>query len=406
MSKGDQMNNKVIFAAAGNGKTYSLCLKAREVLNSQNKYVLLISYTHEGVRALENEYKKQNKGILDNRVIIKSWYSFILSELIKPYQCLLELKKKNYKEEKQFEIPENFISSIAFYNTGDPSRYYTHDHVQYFFNNNNDIFPNRASYLAYLCNEHSKGKAIKRMEHIYSHVLIDELQDYAGWDLELISLMFNSQMQVTCVGDYKQATFNTHIEQKNKQFKNEGIINYFKNLEKKKICSIIYENTTRRFNQEICDFINLIYGGSTAEVISEQKTNNSNIIFNTGVYIIDTKDMPLYCEYYNPVILRYDKRSKLGFLHRCEVCNYGSTKGATYERVVIIPVSTVLPFLTKREEITSKVTKAKFYVACTRAKYSIVFAIEKPSTYVGFKPFLLKIGDKLISAFKYEKIFC
>ena len=83
------MDNKVIFAAAGNGKTYSLCSKAKAAVENGNKYVLLISYTNEGICSLENEYRKQNAGVLDDRVIFKSWYSFLLSEFIKPYQCSL-----------------------------------------------------------------------------------------------------------------------------------------------------------------------------------------------------------------------------------------------------------------------------------------------------------------------------
>ena len=83
------MNNQVIFAAAGNGKTYSLCSKAKVAVENGSKYVLLLSYTNEGIRSLENEYRKQNGGILDEKVIFKSWYSFLLSDFIKPYQSHL-----------------------------------------------------------------------------------------------------------------------------------------------------------------------------------------------------------------------------------------------------------------------------------------------------------------------------
>jgi ATP-dependent exoDNAse (exonuclease V) beta subunit len=48
------------------------------------------------------------------------------------------------------------------------------------------------------------------MEEIYAHIFIDELQDYAGWDLEIFRLLFDSQIFITCVGDYKQATYRTN----------------------------------------------------------------------------------------------------------------------------------------------------------------------------------------------------
>ena len=248
-----QMNNQVIFAAAGNGKTYSLCSKAKAAVENGNKYVLLLSYTNEGIRSLENEYRKQNDGILDEKVIFKSWYSFLLSDFIKPYQCSLKLKEKRYKQELPVTFPENFVSSIAFYNTDPPPRWYNQNHVQYFVNQRGDVTPDRVSHLAYLCNDHSNGKALGRMEEIYSHIFIDELQDYAGWDLEIIRLLFDSQILITCVGDYKQATYRTNNSPKNSQYRDENIRNYFKLLEKEGVCTTSYANTTRRFNCEICD---------------------------------------------------------------------------------------------------------------------------------------------------------
>ena len=221
------MNNQVIFAAAGNGKTYSLCAKAKAAISAGTKYVLLISYTNEGVRSLEKEYKKQNCGVLDERVIFKSWYSFLLSEFIKPYQCSLRLNNKIYKKETPITIPENFISSIAFYITGSIPAWYKQTHLQYFLNSHGDIYPDRVSHLAYLCNEHSNEKPIARMEQIYSHIFIDELQDYAGWDLEIIQLLFNSQISLSSVGDYKQATYRTNNSPKNRQYRDENIRNFF-----------------------------------------------------------------------------------------------------------------------------------------------------------------------------------
>ena len=110
-----------------------------------------------------------------------------------------------------------------------------------------------------------------------------------------------------------------------------------------------------------------------------------------------------YCEYYHPIILRYDKKAKVGFQHDCDVFNYGGSKGATYERVVIIPVSTTLPFLERQVKITSNQTRAKFYVACTRAKHSVVFAMENPCENGVFKATDIHFSDKSIPAYKFSK---
>lgn len=394
------MNNEVVFAAAGNGKTYSICKQARECVENQNGCVLLISYTNEGIHSLEKEYRKQNDGILHEKVIIKSWYSFVLSEFIKPYQCLLNLKEKFYKKDLDFNVPENFVSSIAFY-SDEPPRWFGQRHIQYYINSAGDIYPDRTSELACLCNLHADGKAISRIENIYSNIFIDELQDYAGWDLELIKLLFESKVSVTCVGDYKQATYRTNNSLKNRAYRDEKIHDFFCLLEKRGICKVSYDKTTRRFNQEICDYINTIYNDveSAVEESAERETNNE--AKNIGVYIIDSKNLAEYCNHYNPVILRYDKRTNIEFKHKCTVLNYGASKGATYDRTVIIPVRTVLPFVTKQTQITSNQTRSKFYVACTRAKHSIVFVVDGFKGSSHFKSTKIKLEKLEVDAFKY-----
>ena len=397
------MNNQVIFAAAGNGKTYSLCSKAKTAIDNGKKHVLLISYTNEGVRSLENEYRKQNGGVLDDRVVIKSWYRVLLSEFIKPYQCSIHLKEKRYKQEFPFIFPENFVDSIAFYDTKQQPKWFNQTHVQYFVNGRGDIIPDRVSHLACLCNDHSAGKAIGRMEEIYSHIFIDELQDYAGWDLEVIRLLFKSKILVTCVGDYKQATYRTNNSPKYSQYRDEKIRDFFIMLEKKGLCTTSYANTTRRFDQEICDFINTIHGDIDSMVEPNPYVERDAFAENNGVYVIDVNYLSEYCAYYHPVILRYDKTAKIGFQHSCATFNYGGAKGATFERVVIVPVSTTLPFIEKQTKIVSNQTRSKFYVACTRAKHSVVFAVNKPKENDVFKATNICIAGKVIPTYKFIK---
>ena len=57
----------------------------------------------------------------------------------------------------------------------------------------------------------------------------------------------------------------------------------------------------------------------------------------------------------------------------------------------------------RQVKITSNQTRAKFYVACTRAKHSIVFAIENPCENVVFKATDIHFSDKSIPAYKFSK---
>ena len=66
-----------------------------------------------------------------------------------------------------------------------------------------------------------------------------------------------------------------------------------------------------------------------------------------------------------------------------------------------MPVRTVLPFVTKQGQITSNQTRSKFYVACTRAKHSIVFVVDDFKGSSHFKSTKIKFGEFEVDAFKY-----
>lgn len=193
----------------------------------------------------------------------------------------------------------------------------------------------------------------------------------------------------------KQLFISTHRDEK--------VRAYFLMLEAQGLCVTSYANTTRRFNQEICDFINTIHGDADSMVEPDPNNQQEMPVENSGVYMMNVDSLREYCEYYHPIILRYDKKAKVGFQHDCDVFNYGGSKGATYERVVIIPVSTTLPFIERQVKITSNQTRAKFYVACTRAKHSVVFAMENPCENGVFKATDIHFSDKSIPAYKFSK---
>ena len=217
--------------------------------------------------------------------------------------------------------------------------------------------------------------------------------------LPLVLLVFNLPVV------YGLALYNTYeqIFIRIKGSKSEQVRAYFLMLEAQGLCVTSYANTTRRFNQEICDFINTIHGDADSMVEPDPNNQQEMPVENSGVYMMNVDSLREYCEYYHPIILRYDKKAKVGFQHDCDVFNYGGAKGATYERVVIIPVSTTLPFIERQVKITSNQTRAKFYVACTRAKHSVVFAMENPCENGVFKATDIHFSDKSIPAYKFSK---
>ncbi len=55
---------------------------------------------------------------------------------------------------------------------------------------------------------------IKRISKIFPNIFIDEIQDLAGYDLDILKLLFKSESTILCVGDPRQITYLTHWEKK------------------------------------------------------------------------------------------------------------------------------------------------------------------------------------------------
>ena len=111
------MKNEVVFAAAGNGKTYDICRRAIELSKSTKKDILIITYTNEGKHSIEEEYCKLNFGIIDKNVIIKTWYSFLLSDLISMAGNLKDNVKINTLLKdvpEMIDIPSNITLRVSY----------------------------------------------------------------------------------------------------------------------------------------------------------------------------------------------------------------------------------------------------------------------------------------------------
>ena len=373
------LNNKAKMSAAGSGKTWDICHEALEVVTHTDKRALIVTYTNRGVESVKNEIRKQNENVLHPQVIIKTWYRFLLSDLIKPYQTGLTGKRINHI--KTVDFSEQF-GQINFNKAGTYSRY---------INAGRNVRSNQASELAVLLNERSRGKSIARLEEIYSNIYFDEIQDMAGYDIELLRLLMKSSIGIVCCGDNKQATFKTHVAKKNKNQTGKNIWEFFRRLEEDGLVQIERNLASRRFNWDICCFANAVYPqGEAITTIMEEVTGHD------GVFLIEVSDVDLYQDYYTPQILRFDARTKIN--RPC--VNFGICKGETFERVLIYPNGPLNDFILKGTALGSP---EKYYVGVTRPRYSIAFAMKKlPVRLNGYEETMIHIGSNVIRALKYQ----
>lgn len=374
-----QSNNIIRVEAAGAGKTYNICKEALEKADNTepNKRVLLLSYTNRGVGAIKDEVCKQNMGVIDSKIDIMTWYSFVLNELVKPYQNVIF----GINEIKSIDFTDAH-GKVNYKNTGTRERYIT---------SNGDIKSKEIAELVLQINKKSQGKVMSRLSRVYSHIFIDEVQDMAGYDLDIIATLIYSDIDVICVGDNKQATFKTNHSIRNKSKSGTKIWDFFQKLISEDVVEVQKNLISRRFNQEICSFANMVYPNENNIGTSMNEKTNYD-----GVILINKTDVQKYYNYYRPIILKYDKKTSTdGY----PSFNFGECKGMTFERVLIYPNGPFKDFLLKGKALK---TPQKYYVAATRAKYSIAFVVDTfPKKVEWLKSEELSLENEKIEVLRY-----
>ena len=371
------MKNIIRISAAGSGKTYDICRDALEVVADSNRKVLIVTYTNRGQNAVETEIRKQNSGVLHPRIIIKTWFRFLLSDAIKPYQCYI-IGDGSFNVIKSIDYSKTF-GTVNYQRKGMKERYLTRSE---------NVISNQASELAMILNEKSNGKIITRLEEIYNTIYFDEVQDLAGYDIDLLKLLIESKISVTCCGDNKQATFSTHNTKKNKNITGKNIWQFFGTLN-----NVEFEKnlTSRRFNKDICSFANKVFpvGDSITTMMTE-------ITCHDGVFLINQSDASYYFEKYRPQILRYDSKTKI---ENYNAINFGACKGETFDRILIYANGPLSEFVLNSKALSSP---EKYYVGVTRPRYSIAIAVKNlPNCLNGFDRVELDCNNNTVIALRY-----
>lgn len=336
-----QLNNKVIIAAAGSGKTTYI---VNEALKNAPKKTLIVTYTNKNREEIEKKIIALY-GYIPNHMVVKSWYTFLLSDLIRPYQ--------NFVYGERIEG--------VYFPTYSINRYAPKSNIKaYFLNAKNEVNKDRLSELAELIAQKSEYKNITRISELYDYIFIDEVQDMAGFDLEIFNYLMYSPINSLFVGDIRQATYSTNNAVKNKRYKGINIIHYF--MERTEICEVDQSlNISHRCNQMLCDFADGLFEGMASTVsTNEERTGHD------GVFIVHPNTVEEYIERYNPQCLRYNAKTNLP-----KAINFGDSKGLTFDRVLIKPTVKMEKYLRTGELDLDETTLAKFYVALTRAKYSV-----------------------------------
>jgi DNA helicase-2/ATP-dependent DNA helicase PcrA len=353
-------SNKVVVASAGSGKTEEIVVRALAIPSSEG--VVITTYTDNGANEIRARIR-QKAGLIPANVHVISWLTFLLKHGVKPYQADL--------------VGINTVRGLHF----EPRPYGPKktEVKRYYLDGAAKAYRDFLAEFAVLINQQSSGATVQRLAQIYKHFFFDEIQDISGRDFEFIELLLKSSIAVTMVGDPRQGTFSTTQSRTNRGQTKSEIMKWVSKLETAHLVDVEVHNHSNRCGQAICDFADALYPEHSA---TESRNHISTV--HDGVVFLRSSDVEAYSTLFDPQLLVWNVKSKtFGLSSR----NMGDVKGLTFDRVLINPTVTMLKHLQKGDELAGE-TRAKFYVAITRARYSVAVIVDKPgqSSIAYWKP--------------------
>lgn len=331
------MAKQLILAVAGSGKTRRIV----ESLNNEQRF-LIVTYTDANESNLRSRVIAKF-GKMPLNVHIFTYFSFLYNFCYKPY--LSDVWKA-----KGICWDDSKINRFASSNTRE---FYT-DPLGRLFH----------SRIAKLCMPFANDIQ-NRIDKFYDCFLVDEVQDFASHDFDLLMHILPNSADSLLVGDYYQHTYDTSRDGNKKKGLHSSIEN-FKNAYRKYRVSVDESSLSHSYRcpQEICDYVNTHIGYKI----------NSAIESGGEVRMLEDK-----CEIKK--ILEDDSVPKLfyqkAYTYSGRCYNWGTVKGIdSFQDVCVVLNRSAMKVCPYFEKLPS-ITKNKLYVAMTRAHRNVYLLDEK-----------------------------
>lgn len=336
------MDKNIILAVAGSGKTTLIV----DELNL-NKRFLIITYTINNNNNLKESIIKKF-GYFPENIDLQTYYNFLYSFCFRPF-----LAYKIRPTGIYFENPPDWTNRLP------------RNSLKYYLSSDGRLYHNRIAKMLNVYNV--DNDVVLRLEKYYDCLMIDEVQDFAGHDFNLLKTIATANIEMKFVGDFYQHTFDTSRDGNT----NINLHTNYDNFKKEFVQMGVdindkYLNKSYRCSPSVCDFIK----GSLGIEISSHKTEDSVVYFIEKIKIIDE----IYNNY-NIVKLFY----KESYKYNCYAANWGDSKGQNcYNDVCVVLNKTTTDYYKKDKLFKlNPVSKNKFYVACSRARENLYLIPEE-----------------------------
>lgn len=345
--------SELVLAVAGSRKTQSIIDEC--VTAAARNRILVVTYTTVNQAELRRRLAEAKPAA---EVEVVGWFTFLIDNIIRPYL--------------PFTYPGQAIAGFDY-----PSEYQQGVPVQArhrYFTRTGLLRGTHVAHLATRIVSDAGDLPLRRLEAVYDHIYIDEVQDLSGYDLEVLLLLMGSSVPLTMVGDVRQAVVPTSPrERKHHKFKNMQIMKWFRQHHGKSL-TITYRSETWRCRPEIVSFADDLF--AKAWGFPPTVSRNERRTDHDGIFLIRAEHVDAYVEQFAPQPLRWSAGTAKTHGH-LRFMNFGEAKGLTRERVLIFPTEKMKALLqhgTPLEELAA----AKLYVGVTRAEQSVAFVLDKP----------------------------
>ncbi|WP_426392269.1 AAA family ATPase [Variovorax sp. R-27] len=335
------MDKKVIFAVAGSGKTYKIV----EQLDETHRF-LLITFTEANRENLRTRIINKF-GHFPTNICLYTYFTFLYSFCYRPF--LLNAKR---------------TKGMTFHRRSNDQPNFSATEDRYYMTAGRWLYHNRLA--KYLAQTDTVDSVIARIEKYFDALFIDEVQDFAGHDFNLLMSLCKSNVRCMFVGDFYQHTYDTS---------RDGSVNInlhsdYEKYRKRFVTAKVDLDLTslvksRRCSKSVCDFISQDIGihiesfsDSTSEVGLTEDPVAAQALY----------DAP------GTVKLFLKEHYKYG----CYSQNWGASKGLDhYQDVcVVLHPAAVTAWKARALAGLNPETRNKLYVACSRARGNLMFVPE------------------------------
>jgi DNA helicase-2/ATP-dependent DNA helicase PcrA len=338
--------SRTVICAAGGGKTTRIVDQA---IAEQEQRALLVTYTRNNEEEIRRRIYERCP-VVPAHIEVMTWFGFLLRELARPYRRTLHDRR---------------IDGLHFVKGRSALRVSASRIDLHYFAQGTHIYSDKISKFVCECDRRSGGAVMRRLAQRFDHIYIDEIQDVAGYDIDLIELMLKAGIRLTMVGDHRQATFSTNNSNKNAIFNGIRIIDKFRAWDRVGLAKIGYEQHTHRCHQDIADLGDSLFVDEPAT-----KSLNTATTGHDGVFTVGADQVDAYIAAFTPQVLRLDMRTNCRGM---SAMNFGESKGLTFDRVLIFPHQLAKKWLTTGSISHIEGSLPKIYVGITRARYSLAF---------------------------------